>query len=246
MRLCAHLLVVVLLTALTQLGGLAWLAALGFRRRVLAFATIYAALSLGATAAAPALGRVPLPCGGEGPLRMQSWISCLANRRYVAPELKAVAEDLAEDLATRLPGTLTLALDGSFPFLDGFPLLPHLSHDDGRKLDLALFYADATGYLPGATRSPVGYFAFEEGPTECPKRRFGWRWDLAWAQPLMKPYALEPLRLRAALDWLARDARVRRVFLEPHLVRRLGASSPKLRFQGCGAARHDDHIHIEI
>ena len=62
----------------------------------------------------------------------------------------------------------------------------------------------------------------------------------------MKPYALEPLRLRAALELLARDSRVTRVFLEPHLVRRLGASSPKLRFQGCGAARHDDHIHIEI
>ena len=36
---------------------------------------------------------------------------------------------------------MTLALDGGFPFLDGFPLLPRLSHDDGRKLDLAFLLA---------------------------------------------------------------------------------------------------------
>ncbi len=37
-----------------------------------------------------------------------------------------------------------------------------------------------------------------------------------------------------------------KVLLEPHLVRRLGLSSPLLRFQGCRAARHDDHLHLQI
>jgi hypothetical protein len=39
---------------------------------------------------------------------------------------------------------------------------------------------------------------------------------------------------------------VERVFIEPYLAKRLGVSSPRLRFQGCGAARHDDHVHVEI
>ena len=58
-------------------------------------------------------------------------------------------------------------LDGNFPFITGFPLLPHLSHDDGEKVDLAFYYADDTGYLRGATRAPIGYFAFEDGTSNC-------------------------------------------------------------------------------
>ena len=72
---------------------------------------------------APILGRVPLACGGDGVLRMQSWFYCLTNRNYVVPEMKAAAENLAEHIAAGHPGTVTLALDGNFPFLTGFPVL---------------------------------------------------------------------------------------------------------------------------
>ena len=57
-------------------------------------------------------------------------------RNFVVPELRAVAEGAADRLADEYPGTVTLALDGGFPFA-GLPLLRHLSHDDGEKLDLA-------------------------------------------------------------------------------------------------------------
>lgn len=246
MRLTGNLLLVALLTIVTQLGGLAWLIALGFRRRFAAFLLAYAGLWLGAQGLAPHFGREPLPCGGEGPLRAQSWFYCLANRNYVVPELKAVAERLAADLEAAYPGSRLVALDAGFPFFAGFPLIPHLSHDDGRKLDLALFYAGEAGYEPGATRSPLGYFAFEQGPSDCPARLRDWRWDLDWLQPFLKDLKLEPERTRFLLRRLSSDERVRRVFLEPHLTARLGAASPKIRFQGCRAARHDDHIHIEI
>jgi len=36
------------------------------------------------------------------------------------------------------------------------------------------------------------------------------------------------------------------MLLEPPLARRLGVADTRLRFQGCRAARHDDHIHIQF
>ena len=53
MRAVAHIAIVVLLTILTQLGGIAWLISLAFKRRLLAFVIGYAALSLSATVIAP-------------------------------------------------------------------------------------------------------------------------------------------------------------------------------------------------
>ncbi len=52
--------------------------------------------------------------------------------------------------------------------------------------------------------------------------------------------------MRAAIAWLMNDARVRRMFLEPHLASSLDVSGPRLGFQGCRAARHDDHLHVEF
>ncbi|MFC5738068.1 hypothetical protein [Sinirhodobacter huangdaonensis] len=245
-RALLHLAVAAVLTALTQLGGLAWLASRLFRRKLLAFAGLYLALWLGALVLAPQFGRVPIACHGNGPLVMRSWVFCLANRNYVAPELKAAVEDMAAATAATYPGTVTLALDGNFPFLNGFPLLPHLSHNDGRKLDLALYYADHGRYLPGRTRSPLGYFAFEPGPNTCPPRFPTLRWDLAWLQPLWRAYAPDPERMHLALRLLARDPRIGKIFLEPHLAAKFGAGVTKIRFQGCAAARHDDHIHIQL
>ncbi|MEM6423186.1 MAG: hypothetical protein AAF698_11375 [Pseudomonadota bacterium] len=236
---------IVLLTLLTQLGGLAWLAALCVKWRLLAFTLSYAALAVAATWVAPVFGRVPLPCTGET-WRMQSLFYCILNRHYATPEMADLLGDLGAAMAERHPGTVTLVLDASFPFLDGFPLLPHLSHDDGDKADLAFWYRDGEGYLRGATRSPIGYFAFEDGPTDCPSRWPTLRWDLAWLQPLWPALALDETRLRDAMNWLAADPRTGRIFLEPHLTARLGLSDRKIRFQGCRAARHDDHIHLEL
>jgi hypothetical protein len=60
---------------------------------------------------------------------------------------------------------------------------------------------------------------------------------------------LEPQRTAAALRWLTTEGQkfgIERIFVEPYLAARLGVSSPLLGFQGCRAARHDDHIHIQI
>lgn len=236
----------VLLTLLTQVGGLAWLGALAFRRRLMAFGALYAAATLCAVLAAPFFGREALDCFSSGPLRVQSKVYCALNRHYVAPELHQSMRDMAQDLDAKYPGTQTLVLDASFPFLDGFPLLPHLSHDDGEKVDLAFFYKDETGYLPGAARSPIGYFAFEQGHTQCAAAFPTLRWNMGWLQPLFPDKAIEPMRMRAALQWLGADPRIGKVLIEPHLLESLAVSHSKFRFQGCRAARHDDHIHVQL
>jgi murein endopeptidase len=37
-----------------------------------------------------------------------------------------------------------------------------------------------------------------------------------------------------------------KIFIEPHLKSRLGLTNSKIRYHGCGAVRHDDHIHIQV
>ena len=71
-------------------------------------------------------------------------------------------------------------------------------------------------------------------------------WDLDWLQPLWKTFELEPQRNRLLVETLARDPRVAKIFIEPHLKQSLGLTSDKIRFQGCRAARHDDHIHLQL
>lgn len=245
-RFLAHAILATVLTAVTQVGGLAWLIAIGFRRRFLAFLCLYIALTVAAIWVAPSFGRAALSCFDTGPLQVQSWMYCALNRTYVSQELADVLADTAEDMDQQFPGTQILVLDANFPFFDGFPLLPHLSHDDGDAVDLALFYRDETGYRPGAKRSPVGYFAFEQGPTDCPQTWPTLRWDLDPVQSLWRAYDLDDARTSAVLRILSQDRRVGKIFLEPHLVQRLGVTHPSIRFQGCRAARHDDHIHVQL
>lgn len=39
---------------------------------------------------------------------------------------------------------------------------------------------------------------------------------------------------------------IEKIFIEPHLKQRLKLNHPKIRYHGCGAVRHDDHIHIQV
>ncbi|MES0862392.1 hypothetical protein ABLN87_08525 [Ruegeria sp. SCPT10] len=212
----------------------------------MSFLVFYAGLSIAAHVVAPQFGRVPLSCFDKGPLQIQSYFYCALNRHYVTPELAHVLTETAEEMDRVYPGTKTLVLDANFPFWNGFPLLPHLSHDDGKKADLAFYYSDAAGYLAGATRSPIGYFAFENGPSNCGASWPTLRWNLDVLQPFWHDYDLDDDRLRAVLEILSRDDRVQKIFVEPHLVTRLGVAHSKIRFQGCRAARHDDHVHFQL
>ena len=151
-KLGIHTLTFIIFTIITQIGGIAWLIALCFRYRLLVFVSVYAALSVSTIYIAPVLGRVPLPCWSNGPLQSQSALYCVLNRHYVTPELRNVAQDIAVKMDRSFPGTKTLSLDGGFPYFASFPLLPHLSHHDGKKLDFAFYYQNQEGdYLQSKT-----------------------------------------------------------------------------------------------
>jgi hypothetical protein len=271
LKVLGHGLAVLSLTVVTQVGGLAWLAALALRRAfaprppfrwpllLLLFLLCYVAASFAAEILAERNDRIALPCGAseDRHLVVASRLYCLLNRHYVSSETYYLVDGLAREMDERFPGTLTQALDAGFPLLEGFPLLPHLSHNDGRKVDLAFYYQGPSGgYQHGLLASPLGYWGFtpprpgEPQPCADDKRLPTLRWDMDWFQPLVqKDVTLDEARTVAALQWLAAEGesgdRLDRILLEPHLKARLGLASVRIRFQGCRAARHDDHIHIE-
>jgi hypothetical protein len=261
----AHGLAFAVLTLITQVGGLFYALALllrskffaGAKRPITTLALLFASAYLAAWAPVGWLariqGRTGLPCfASRNSTLAASPLTCILHRHYVSPEMKALAQTLSEAVNRRFPETLTIALDGNFPFIDGFPLLPHLSHDDGRKLDMAFYYSSRNAYARGAMKSPVGYWAFEERRAGegriCSPNALSW--DMAWLQPLIRrDLALDRDRTRYALNWLAGQGPrhgLGKVFIEPHLAQRFGVRGAAIRFQGCRAARHDDHFHLQL
>ena len=65
-------------------------------------------------------------------------------------------------------------------------------------------------------------------------------------QPLFGPPRLDEERTRSLTQALVDRPAIRKLFIEPHLRDRLSVPSSKIRFQGCHAARHDDHIHVQL
>lgn len=188
----------------------------------------------------------------DAPIMPAGMLTCLLNRGYARPEALALLDQLGTAMAERFPGSRVTTLEAGFPFVDGFPMLPHLSHRDGRKVDVAFFYRDGTtgASIPGGSPSPVGYFHYERpGPGEilsCAGRWTPLRWDFTWLQPDHPTWRIDEVRTAAMLDWLKNDPRISRIFIEPYLAQRMKTRGGKVRFQGCFAARHDDHIHIEV
>lgn len=248
------------LTLLTQVGGIVYVAAFGlcalvqrsgrWRRAGTVVAltlALYGVLSFVIVpGVAPLFGRVRIPC------TMTTAVSCALTRNYAYPALLDLILDLDAAMADRYPGSHVTVLDANFPFFDGFPLVPHLSHDDGKKIDLAFFYMDAGSgaAISGGSPSPIGYFYFQQPRADdvqpCADRFTPLRWDFDWAQPRTSAWALDEERTRVMIEWLSARPEVKRLFVEPYLARRLDLANDKLRFQGCQAARHDDHLHVEL
>jgi len=262
------LLAVTALTILTEIGGIVLLASVllvrvgagRIRRRkataVCLFVLLYLVTSVViAPKLARVAGRVALPCfdTSDAGLAALTPLTCLLNRNYVTPATASALYALARDLQATHPGTNVRYLDAAFPFDAGMPLLPHLSHGDGRKVDLAFFYMRGDlGYQAGLAPSPIGYWGFEQPPAgsqePCQQSPFmTLRWDMTWLQTLWPEAELDQERTHAMLQWLVGPGRhhgVEKVLLEPHLENSLGLDSDLIRFQGCRAARHDDHLHV--
>lgn len=198
-----------------------------------------------------AAGLVSLPCDASTPLEPTRPYYCRQDRHFVTPAARAALIDAANAVRARYPGEVLRFMDASGP--DGVtPFPPHRSHGDGRQIDLGLYYTDVEGRplksFP-ATDRHGGYWPAEPpAPGEevaCPNGRPG-RAEKP-DPPADRPWRLDEARTKALVEVLAADPRVRRIFIEPHLERRFGLwGHPKLRFAGCQAARHDDHIHVDF
>jgi hypothetical protein len=134
-------------------------------------------------------------------------------------------------------------------------LAPHLSHNDGRKLDIALFYTDTNGNRLENTPSSIGYGVFvdprpgDEDYLEICERKGYWQYGAMAKivpQDKKKDFQFDLKREKAFIKILTDDKRLRMLLIEPHLKARMNLTSSKVRFHGCHAVRHDDHIHIQI
>lgn len=276
-RIATGILGFVFWTALTQVGGIAFL--LGrlthrwigkqthrpiwrFAMRSVVFCALYALISFVIVPPlAEKMGRVPMPKGDDNvhlqDLNSLTWI---CNRHYVVPELRAVMESVTKKMVASSEDTslVLMYLDCNFPFFDGFPLPPHLSHDDGRKIDVAFFYIDAKTGKPTAERpSWLGYGVSEEPrageenrPEYCAEKgqwqyNFMSRYLVSQSRKKLLPF--DATRTRDLLGYFLRDNRVQKLLIEPHLKTRLGFSSNnRVGFAGCNSVRHDDHVHVYI
>ncbi|MGB6035200.1 MAG: hypothetical protein WBG42_02950 [Cryomorphaceae bacterium] len=251
-----HILMAILLTVITQVGGLLYLLIiLVFRKSkwwksLLGLVVIYSiATFLFIPLLAPYFGREKIRAhvlnGGY----------VLANRNYVAPQMNEALKSIEERFKAHYPELKLVVLDANFPFFDGFPLLPHLSHDDGKKIDLAFVYEDQNGELTNQKISRSGYGIFaspEEGElnqADLCARKGSWQYGITkyFSFGEVNPDLVfsEPAN-RKLLEAIVADERIGKVFVEPHLKDRLGVVSDKIRFQGCHSVRHDDHFHIQL
>ncbi|EAR07666.1 hypothetical protein [Reinekea blandensis] len=259
-----HCLVALMLAILTQVGAVTYAVSLllyfAFRQIrwlgfLLANISLYALCTfLIVPQTAPMFGRVPLAFNDH--LKpANAWLSIGHNRNFVVPELNRLLGDLSRDMAELDSNVVVTVLDANFPFINHYPLLPHLSHDDGRKVDLANLYEDEKGVLVAGTPSRSGYGVFEHpAPDEtntnerCKDQGY-FQYDYPKYLTLdvsNETYNFSTEWNKTLLEILLSYATVEKVFVEPHLVNRLQLDNNRVRFHGCGAVRHDDHIHVQI
>lgn len=261
-----------ILTITTQIGGLVYLVTIVSSKksdqwtsnrlmqtviRINIFITLYliSTFILVPTIAKP-FGRVPLPYKEINHLRPLNIFTCLMNRNYVRPDLKEVALDVAQKINNKFPGSIVNYLDANFPFFDNFPLIPHLSHCDGKKLDFAFFYLSATDKRrTNDCPSIIGYGICEEAltdevntPNVCGNKGY---WQYSFLTKIIPQYNKENFifdedRTKELVYLLTSNSSISKLFIEPHLKSRLKLNSDKIKFHGCHAVRHDDHIHVQI
>ncbi|MEZ5018155.1 MAG: hypothetical protein R2800_13935 [Flavipsychrobacter sp.] len=266
------LIVFIILTLLTQVGGLLLVLTLllhciiakRYKRvnfigaKTLLFILIYFTFTFVLIPPiAKHFGRVPLPFGfNKGNLKPQNPFTFLLNRHYVTKDLHATITTACKIWEGQHKGETIHYLDANFPFINGFPLIPHLSHDDGKKLDFAFLYYDTLHKKPSnSTPSYFGYGVYaepEEGEInttiKCETSGY-WQYGLLGKILPRKKNTnliLDEARTRAFLLILSKEATISKIFIEPYLKTRLDLRHiNKIRFHGCQAVRHDDHIHIQ-
>ena len=271
LRISVAFLIFLLLTLLTQVGGLIFILSLCTHKfidqrinnpwgrrcsRLLAFIVLYVfCLFVIVPLIAKPFGRVPLPLFRTNHVQPGTIWTCVLNRNYVTPNLKSTVFSVADKMSKKYPGTVVNYLEANFPFINGFPLPPHLSHKDGKKLDLSFLYNDRkTGLNTTDLPSFFGYGVCEAPkqtevnmPEVCDGKGY-WQYNLI-SQIIKQEkndFIFDSVRTKTLVNLFAEQTSIGKIFIEPHLKTRLGLVSTKIRFHGCQAVRHDDHIHLQL
>ena len=263
LKVIIHLLIAVFLTIITQIGGILYLISLllisnkkpNYKlKRVFLFIAIYLVSTfLVVPKVAPIFGRVKIENNSK--IEAHNFVTKLFNRNYITPKMQLVLSDVSLKLNKEFPHIKVIYLDANFPFINGFPLLPHLSHNDGKKIDISFIYQDKKGKTTNLKPSNSGYGIFV-APTKkeinqtniCKKRGF---WQYGFTKYLNFGSFNTDLKLsekatQKLIFKIIENHKVSKLFIEPHLKSRLKLNNSKIRFHGCRAVRHDDHIHFQI
>ena len=263
MKILLHIIIFTLLTVITQIGGIIYLTSIllikkSAKRKNLKRIGIFTFLYFISTFlivpnVAPFFGREKIKESEN--LKAHSLFYKIANRNYVQPELNKTINQIAMEFEEQNSGIKMAYLDANFPFIDKFPLLPHLSHNDGKKIDVTLIYQKQNGQLTNKKTSVSGYGVYEN-PTEneidqneiC-KSRGNWQYDFPkylTFGTINNDIEFSKNGTRSLAKLILKQNNVSKLFIEPHLKNRLNLTDKKVRFHGCQAVRHDDHIHFQL
>lgn len=183
-----------------------------------------------------------------------TFATILLNRNYVKPELNNLLANVAENLFQEQ--IEMRYLDASFPFIDGFPMIPHLSHSDGEKIDISFVYSEPGKSIDSKKKKSISGYGVFEGPRpkevdqirSCLQKGY-WQYDypkyFTFGSINSELKFSDPLNSRLIKSILSQK-KLGKLFIEPHLKNRLKLHNKKVRFQGCRSVRHDDHIHIQL
>jgi len=256
-------LIFIILTIITQVGGILYILSIYLAKKFkltksIHRLSIFIVLYLISTfilvpIIAPVFGREKID--NTDFIEPHTFFYTLMNRNYVSPELNELLRDISIELEKKHEGIKLVYLDANFPFIDKFPLLPHLSHNDGNKIDICFIYQDSKGKIVNNKRSVSGYGVFEapnpsefDQTSECKKKGY-WQYDypkyLTFGS-INDEISFSEIGTKNLINLILRNKNVEKLFLEPHLVKRLNLNNSKIRFHGCRAVRHDDHIHLQI
>lgn len=249
------------LTILTQIGGIVYIISLFLNKKwktklnlkpIITFCGVYlVSILIIIPLIAPLFGREKVRHSDS--IKPTNYLTVLLNRNYIRPKLNEILSQVEKELE----GTDIEIhyLDANFPFLNNFPLLPHLSHNDGKKIDLSLIYETRSGEITNKQKSISGYGVFEN-PKETEQNQINKCLNLGYFQydyskymtfgKINKDLVFSEKGTKKLITNILKNKEIGKLFIEPHLKQRLNLNNSRVRYHGCRAVRHDDHIHIQL
>lgn len=251
-----HIVIFIFLTTITQVGGLIWILTLliskktKLKKRYLFIGLYFSFNLLIIPPIAKVFGREKLPSFNSN-IIPRNIIYPILFRNYVSPDLKVLLIESADKIEKDYGFHVTY-LDANFPFYNGFPLLPHLSHNDGKKIDISFMYKSKNGKSTNKKPSVSGYGAFVQDKSSTSKRCQDdgyWQYDFTKYLTFgtFNNLYFDDQRTKILIEVLLIQPKTQKIFIEPYLKSQMGLTEyDKIRFHGCRAVRHDDHIHLQI